>query len=333
VRQLTYIEPGRLEWWDVDEPRIVGDSEALVRPVCVATCDLDAMLVRGSTPYEGPLAFGHECVAEVAEADGLDAGSLVSVPFQISCGDCEACRRGHTGNCRTVPRLSMYGFGSFGGDWGGFMSDLVRVPYADHMLVPLPKGVDPEAAASVSDNVTDAWRTVGPPLDDLPGAAVLVVGGAGSIGVYAAGMAVALGAETVDYLDQDEDRLEKARRLGANAIEGPYPERCGPYPITVDSSADTAGLGCAVRSTEPDGVCTSTGIYFQPETPMPLLDAYTKCVTFHTGRVHARPGIPQVLSLIASGRLRPDVVTDRTVGWDEAPDALAEHSSKLVLVR
>jgi threonine dehydrogenase-like Zn-dependent dehydrogenase len=333
VRQLTYIEPGRLEWWDVDEPRIVGDSEALVRPVCVATCDLDAMLVRGSTPYEGPLAFGHECVAEVAEADGLDAGSLVSVPFQISCGDCEACRRGHTGNCRTVPRLSMYGFGSFGGDWGGFMSDLVRVPYADHMLVPLPKGVDPEAAASVSDNVTDAWRTVGPPLDDLPGAAVLVVGGAGSIGVYAAGMGVALGAETVDYLDQDEDRLEKARRLGANAIEGPYPERCGPYPITVDSSADTAGLGCAVRSTEPDGVCTSTGIYFQPETPMPLLDAYTKCVTFHTGRVHARPGIPQVLSLIASGRLRPDVVTDRTVGWDEAPEALAEHSSKLVLVR
>ena len=37
----------------------------------------------------------------------------------------------------------MFGFGSFGGDWGGFMSDLVRVPYADHMLVPLPEGVDP----------------------------------------------------------------------------------------------------------------------------------------------------------------------------------------------
>jgi alcohol dehydrogenase len=331
VRQLTYVEPGRLEWWDVDKPRLAGDREALVRPVCVATCDLDAMLIRGQTPYQPPLAFGHECVAEVVEGEG--EGSLVSVPFQVSCGECEACTRGNTGNCTAVPRLSMFGFGSFGGDWGGFMSDLVRVPYADHMLVPLPAGVDPAAAASVSDNVTDAWRTVGPHLDERPGAAVLVVGGAGSIGVYAAGIAVALGAETVDYLDSNEDRLERARAMGANAIEGPYPERAGPYPITVDSSADRAGLACAIRSAESDGVCTSTGIYFEPETPLPLLEAYTKCMTFHTGRVHARPAIPRVLELIESGRLEPELVTSRTVAWEDAADALAEHDSKLVLSR
>jgi alcohol dehydrogenase len=201
------------------------------------------------------------------------------------------------------------------------------------MLVPLPDGVDPAAAASVSDNVTDAWRTVGPHLDERPGAAVLVVGGAGSIGVYAAGIAVALGAETVDYLDQDEDRLERARAMGANAIDEPYPERLGPYPVTVDSSADRAGLACAVRSTDADGVCTSTGIYFEPETPMPLLEAYTKCMTFHTGRVHARPGMPRVLELIESGRLRPELVTARTVSWDDAAEALADHDSKLVLTR
>jgi threonine dehydrogenase-like Zn-dependent dehydrogenase len=332
MRQLTYTGPGRLEWWDVDEPRLAGDREALVRPLCVATCDLDRMLVRGRTPYEPPVAFGHECVAEVVEADALEPGTRVSVPFQISCGDCDACRRGNTGNCQSVRRLSMFGFGKFGGDWGGFMSDLVRVPYADHMLVPLPDRVDPAAAASVSDNVTDAWRTVASPLEQRPGAAVLVVGGAGSIGVYAAGIAVALGAATVDYLDQDETRLAMASAMGANAIEGPYQERIGPYPITVDSSADRAGLSCAVRSAEDDGVCTSTGIYFDPETPMPLLDAYTKCLTFHTGRVHARPGIPRVLELIDSGKLRPELVTSETVRWDEAAEALAEHDSKLVLV-
>src|SRR4051812_42435415 len=226
MRQLTFVEPGRLEWWDVDAPRLADDREALVRPVAVATCDLDAMLVRGRTPYQPPVAFGHECVAEVIEGEGQ--GTLVSVPFQVSCGDCDACARGNTGNCTAVPRLSMFGFGAFGGDWGGFMSDLVRVPYADHMLVPLPEGVDPAAAASVSDNVTDAWRTVGPHLDERPASAVLVVGGAGSIGVYAAGIAAALGAETVNYLDSDEDRLEKARAMGANAIEGPYPGRAGP---------------------------------------------------------------------------------------------------------
>jgi alcohol dehydrogenase len=225
----------------------------------------------------------------------------------------------------------MFGFGGFGGDWGGFMSDLVRVPYAAHMLVPLPEGVDPQAAASVSDNVTDAWRTVGPPLAERPGAAVLVVGGAGSIGIYAAGIAVALGAESVDYLDHDEDRLERARQLGANPIEGPYPERAGAYPITVDSSADPAGLSCAVLSTDWDGVCTSTGIYFEPQK-LPLLEPYTRCFTFHTGRVHARPAIPEVLALIESGKLHPETVTARTVAWDDAADALVEERGKLVLV-
>lgn len=59
------------------------------------------------------------------------------------------------------------------------------------MLVPEPDGIAPEAIASVSDNVSDAWRTVGPQLEAEPGAAVLVVGGdagPGSIGLCAAGI-------------------------------------------------------------------------------------------------------------------------------------------------
>src|SRR5215218_6219658 len=102
-----------------------GDArDALVRPLAVATCDLDAPIIAGRTPYEPPIAVGHECVAEVVEAAdaGLERGTLVSVPFQISCGACERCHRGLTGNCKSVPFLSMYGFGSFGGDWGGFLS-------------------------------------------------------------------------------------------------------------------------------------------------------------------------------------------------------------------
>ena len=101
-------------------------------------------MVAGETPFPAPIALGHECVAEVVEVGdgvrGARPGALVSVPFQVSCGECVACRRGHTANCRTVPPFSMYGFGQAGSNWGGFLSDVVRVPYADHMLVPLPAG-------------------------------------------------------------------------------------------------------------------------------------------------------------------------------------------------
>src|SRR5947208_700 len=179
MRQVTFIEPGRLEWWDVDEPSLEGGGEALVEPLAVATCDLDTAIVAGRAPFQGPFPFGHECVARVVETavageGGPEAGALVSVPFQVSCGECDACRRGHTGNCTAVPRMSMYGLGQLGGNWGGFLSDRVRVPFARAMLTPLPEGVSPESAASVSDNLADAWRTVGPQLEAEPGAEVLV---------------------------------------------------------------------------------------------------------------------------------------------------------------
>lgn len=337
MQQLTLLEPGKLEWVDAPGPALEGDGEALVRPLAVATCDLDAGIIAGATPFPLPIALGHECVGEVVETGGATAfepGDRVVVPFQISCGDCEACNAGHTGNCRSVPLMSMYGFGAAGGNWGGALSDLVRVPFAESMLVRLPEGVEPAAAASVADNVSDAWRTVGPFVPAQPDASVLVVGGgAVSIGLYSAGIAAALGAASVDYLDSDPDRLERAARLGANAIEGDYSKRRGPYPITVDASGDKDGLAHALRSTEPDGVCTSVGVYFEPETPVPLLEMYTKGVTFHTGRCHARPNMPRVLDLIAAGRFSPEVVTSSVVGWDDAPGALPENQGKLVVER
>ena len=112
-----------------------------------------------------------------------------------------------------------------------------------------------------------------------------------------------------------------------------FPDRLGPYPITVDASASHEGLACALRSTEPDGTCTSVGIYYERETPVPLLEMYTKGITFHTGRVHAAPAMPEVLSLIADGRLDPNPVTRRTVEWNDAPLALTEHLEKLVFIR
>jgi threonine dehydrogenase-like Zn-dependent dehydrogenase len=334
MRQLTLVEPQRLEWTDIDEPQRQDGRDALVRPVAVATCDLDAAIIAGRTPYKPPIAVGHECVAEVVEPanGGPERGVLVSVPFQISCGECERCRRGLTGNCERVPFLSMFGFGTFGGDWGGFLSDLVRVPFADHMLAPLPDGVSPQAAASVSDNIVDGWRLVAPGLERWPGGEVLIAGGSPSIGLYGVQIALALGAARVVYCDVVGERLRKAEGLGAEVVEG-YPERLGPFPITAMVAADPAALSLAARSTAPDGICTSAGITFQPETPVPLLEMYTKITTFSTGRPHARPTIPRVLELMAEGRLQPELVTDRVLAWDEAPDALADNRGKLVVSR
>jgi alcohol dehydrogenase len=197
---------GRLSWQEVPEPWRRHEREAIVRPRAVATCDLDWPMIFGQTPFQFPIHLGHECVAEVVEGpDGFAPADRVVVPFQISCGKCERCRRGLTGSCATVPPLSMYGFGALGGEWGGMLSHLALVPYADAMLVPVPAGIDPAVVASAADNIPDGWRAVAPALAELPAADVLVVAGAKarSIPLYAVDAALALGAASVTYVDDD----------------------------------------------------------------------------------------------------------------------------------
>jgi alcohol dehydrogenase len=233
-----------------------------------------------------------------------------------------------------VPPRSQFGFGATGGPWGGALSDLVRVPFADAMLVLVPDGLPPADIASVSDNVPDGYRAAGVYLEDEPGQSVLIIGGGGggSIGLYAAGIACAMGAPLVHYMDPDPRRNAVAESLGATVIDWPPPERLGPYPITVNATGDAAALACAVRSTEPGGTCTSTGIYFSPTT-MPLLDMFVTGMTFKTGRAHARAFIPRVLNLIHEGRFHPEVVTSAVIPWENAAVELLDIQLKVVIAR
>jgi len=340
MQQLTFIKPGTLEWHEVPAPRLGGPGDALVRPVAVTTCDLDGPTIRGETPLSlaGPFAFGHEFIADVIDVgEGvrqIRRGERVIVPFQISCGECDLCRRGLTGSCRAVPKRSMFGFPpAVGGTWGGAFSDVVRVPFADHMLVALPDGASPTAVASLSDNIPDGWRTVAPYLGESRDTSVLIVAGSGhSIALYATAVARALGAQ-VDFIDTDPARLALASSFGATAVEGAPPQRAGTYDITVDASARPEGLECALRSLAPGGVCTSIGIYYNDMTPLPLLDMYGRGVHFFTGRVNARAIIPAVLELLGAGKFDPAPITSDVVPWNDAADALAEPSMKPVFVR
>jgi hypothetical protein len=50
MRQLTFVEPRVVEWRDVPDPVLQGAGEALVRPVVVANCDLDRLIISGRFP-------------------------------------------------------------------------------------------------------------------------------------------------------------------------------------------------------------------------------------------------------------------------------------------
>jgi alcohol dehydrogenase len=338
MRALVFEGPSSLEWREVPDARLRDDRDVIVRPLAVARCDLDPAIALGLYPMPAPFVMGHELVGEIVDvgpaAGDWAAGDRVIVPFQISCGSCDMCRSGLTNACASVPAGSAFGLGAHDGvDFGGALADLVRVPYADHLVLRLPEGVTPEQAAGVPDNVSDGYRCVAPGLHLTPGADVLVVGGlAQSVGLYAVAAAVALGAGRVHYVDQDPHRIAAAAALGATVEQCALDElrAVERFAITVDASALDEGRNHALRSTSPCGRCTSVSGGVSPTAALPLQSMYLKGITYDIGRVHARSTAPDVLDLIGASRLDPLSIPHRVVHVDDAAEAMTEPDIKIV---
>lgn len=352
------MRSGRLAWHERPAPSLEKPTDALVRPFIAGRCDGDTLPIHrpvsralqagmalrlvdrvvgsicGSVPFRGPFAIGHECVAEIVALGpavcGLHSGQRVVVPWAVSCGTCPPCRRGLTAKCAGANgTLAAYGFGPACGPWGGMVTDVFRVPHADHMLVPVPPGVPAERAAAASDNLADAWRAVVPGLVARPGGRVLVLGGgAKSIGLYAAGLAAAHGG-TTDYLDDDPGRCTIAESLGAQPIRHPRDS----YDVVVEAASRPAGLRLALRSVAPGGECTAVGYYLSTGTRLPLMRMYATDATLRVGVSHSRAVLPELLDFLARTGFPAECVTTLTADWDDAPVAYQAKTTKLVLRR
>lgn len=320
MKHVVFVEPGKLEWRETLAPTLQGDGEAIVRPIVVGRCDLDTLYITGRMPLASGEPIGHEIIAEIvdlgANVKRFRIGQRVIVAAQISCGQCRRCLSGLTGRCETVPFGASYGMGR-AGNFGGGLSDLLRVPFADAMLVALPNNANPLAMIGLADMATDAWRAVGPALEERPGGSVLVLGGATPvIGVYAAGMAVALGASVVDYVDIDSHRRECAATYGARVFA--HIDACErSYDIIVDASGDAAQLLAALKRIAPEAIVTSVApAMLGPEFPM--LELYMKGLRYKVGRPNCRAGHDGALHAWSACGFAPDKVQPLIRPFDSA---------------
>lgn len=375
MHELTFVGTGRLEWHERPAPTLASPTDALVRPFVAGRCDGDTLPMHshvtrpmqvatklgvidsvvskivGDVPFRGPFGIGHEAIAQVIaigdEVVDRKVGDIVVVPWALACGQCYECGLGLTAKCSTMTAgspgqtLAAFGFGPSCGAWGGMVADTLRVPHADFNLVEVPQGVDPLRVAAASDNLADAWRAVVPPLALRPQGRVLVIGGGGqSIGLYAAGLAVAHGASVVDYVDDRDERLRVAEQFGATprktakrrtrSILADVPDR---YDVVVEASSSDQGLRDAIRALRPGGICTGTGYYLKAGTKLPVMDMYATSATLNVGVSHVRPVLPDLLDFVARTGFEAERVTSLLADWDDAPDAYLAHTTKVVLHR
>ena len=167
---------------------------------------------------------------------------------------------------------------------------------------------------------------------------LIVGGGAQSIGLYAAGLAVAHGATVVDYVDDDPVRRRIAEGFGAHTFPAAQRARgrraaTVRYDIAVEASSRAAGLRRAVRALSPGGVCTAVGYYLATGTRVPLMRMYATDATLRVGVSHARAVLPDLLAFVARTGFPAEQVTTLVADWDDAPTAYATRTTKLVLQR
>lgn len=221
MRAMTYRGPYKVRVEEKPDPRIEHPNDAIVRVERAAICGSDLHLFHGMLPDTRiGHTFGHEFIGRVEEVGpsvrNISVGDRVMVPFNIFCGTCFFCARGLFSNCHNVNANAtavggIYGYSHTAGGFDGGQAELVRVPFADVGPAVIPEGLHDEDALLL----TDAFATgyFGAQLGDISEGDVVVVFGAGPIGLAAARSAWLMGAGRVIVVDHLPFRLEKAEQF------------------------------------------------------------------------------------------------------------------------
>jgi len=224
MKAVVFHGVGDIRLDEVPDPRVQEPTDAVVRLTASAICGTDLHFVRGTMAGVKPgTILGHEAVGVVEEVGdevrNLVPGQRVVIPSTLGCGFCSYCRAGYFAQCDTlVPGgTAFYGGPEAAGAIDGLQAEKARVPYANVNLVALPDEVSDDQALLLSDIYPTAY--FGAKLAEIKDGDVVAVFGCGPVGIFTILSAFQEGATRVLAIDQHPDRLEMARRQGAEVID------------------------------------------------------------------------------------------------------------------
>lgn len=344
MKALVYHGPGERGWDTVDDPGIVDPTDAVVRIDTSTICGTDLHILKGDVPETKPgTVLGHEAVGTVQEVGAgvttLAPGDRVLVSCISACGRCRFCKEAHYGQC-----LGGGGW-IFGHLIDGLQAEYARTPFADNSLYKVPDALSDEQVLFLADILPTAYE-VGV-LNGMvgPGDVVAIVG-AGPIGLAAALTARLLTPSRIVAIDLDDSRLKRASEFGADTIinNGREDARARVMELTDGLGADVAFEAVGTPQTfelaaeliRPGGRVANIGVHGHPAT-LHLETLWIRNITVTTGLVDTST-IPQLMKLIAQGRLDPTVFVthrfalgDTMAAYDTFADAASTDALKVVL--
>jgi NADPH:quinone reductase-like Zn-dependent oxidoreductase len=212
VRFHQHGGPEVLKYEDAPDPKI-QPNEVLVRVRTCALNHLDLWLRVGVPAWKLPMPHitGSDIAGEVAETGDLvtrvKPGDRVLLAPGISCGQCEACFKGLDSACRSYTLFGLLVDGGY--------AEYVRSPEVN--VIPIPGDLSFDEAAAVPLVFVTAWHMLMTRAQLKPGEDVLVIGAGSGVGSAAIQLAKLMQARVITVAGSDE-KLEKARALGADAV-------------------------------------------------------------------------------------------------------------------
>ncbi len=263
------IEKTNAPWKVVEAPvPEPGPGEALVRVRASGICGADLEITRGEYPLaRAPLTPGHE-VAGIVEQTGADvaafrAGDRVGLGWlQGICGKCEACFAGKENLCAEQRATGV------NVDGGHAEYVVAPVAYLHH----LPEQLSFEHAAALMCPGMTAYSAI--KISGVrPGARIAVLG-LGGVGHLAVLLARAVGAQVAVVTRGGEEKMEWARKLGADYVldsrgesAGRLLQSVGGADLILSVTISETEAGDAIDGLRPDGTMVLIGV---PTRPIPV---------------------------------------------------------------
>jgi NADPH:quinone reductase-like Zn-dependent oxidoreductase len=341
MRALTLTALGGIEHLalgEVPDPELSAPDEIRVRIRAAALNHLDVFVANGLPKFSLPLPHvvgsdGAGVVESVGPAvRGVAPGDRVMLDPGVSCGACEACRRGDHPLC---DRYSI-----LGEHRAGTIAEYVVIPAVN--AAPVPDGMSWAEAAAFPLSTLTAWRMLTTRARLTAGETVLIWGAGGGVSQAAIRIARHLGAIVI-ATSSTSAKLELARVLGADHVVN---HATDDVPAEVKRITGRRGAQVVVdsvgeRTWQQSQRCLARGgrLVTCGATSGPLVDIDVRRLFWHQwsllgSTMGSRREFAEIVALAHAGKLRPHV--DRVLPMASAVEAFrllseGEQSGKLVI--
>ena len=319
---------GPIEIRDIEVPYPAPKS-VLIKVAATGLCRSDW---HGYAGHDSDIALphvpGHELAGTIAQVGNqvknFKVGNRVTVPFVNGCGVCEWCT---SGNAQVCPTQSQPGFTQFGS-----FAEYVEIKNADFNLISLPEEISFEVAAALGCRFATAFRGLtargGIKANDL-----VAIVGCGGVGLSAVMIAKAFGAKVI-AVDINDVALQNAKSAGADYLFKSNEaiteiQNLGGAHIAVDALGSQKTAEIAVKSLRRMGKHIQLGLLLTEDglTPMAMARVIGWELELIGSHGMAAVDYPQLLQMIADGKLDPSQFIKRTISLEDAAEVLADMAT------